>query len=108
MVGQAVAAPVRRPAASAGDVVCAIENVSTPAGVRDRLDAVSLQLRAGEIVAVAGVSGNGQVALAELLSGVRRASAGTVRLDGVPCPPSRPGWSSAASRACRRTGTRSA
>src|SRR6185436_9591693 len=44
----------------------------------------SLQLRAGEIVAVAGVSGNGQVALAELLSGVRRASAGSVRLDGAP------------------------
>ena len=86
MVGEAVAAPVRRPTASAGDVVCAIENVSTPAGVRDRLDAVSLQLRAGEIVAVAGVSGNGQVALAELLSGVRRASTGTVRLDGVPLP----------------------
>jgi simple sugar transport system ATP-binding protein len=54
--------------------------------VRERLDAVSLQLRAGEIVAVAGVSGNGQAALAELLSGVRRASAGTVRLDGVPLP----------------------
>ena len=86
MVGQAVAGPVRRPTAHAGDVVCAIDNVSTPAGVRDWLDAVSLQLRAGEIVAVAGVSGNGQVALAELLSGVRRASAGTVRLDGVPLP----------------------
>ena len=86
MVGQAIAAPVRRPAVGGGEVVCAIENVSTPAGVRDRLDAVSLQLRAGEIVAVAGVSGNGQAALAELLSGVRRASAGTVRLDGVPLP----------------------
>ncbi len=87
MVGQAVAAPVRRPTARAGEVVCAIDKVSTPAGVRDRLDAVSLQLRAGEIVAVAGVSGNGQVALAELLSGVRRAVAGTVRLDGRPLPP---------------------
>ena len=86
MVGQAVAAPVRRPAVAVGEVVCAIENVSTPAGVRERLDVVSLQLRAGEIVAVAGVSGNGQAALAELLSGVRRASAGTVRLDGVPLP----------------------
>jgi simple sugar transport system ATP-binding protein len=86
MVGQSVAAPVRRPTANARDVVCAIENVSTPAGVRDRLDAVSLQLRAGEIVAVAGVSGNGQVALAELLSGVRRAVSGTVRLDGKPLP----------------------
>ena len=86
MVGQAVAAPLRRPTARAGDVVCAIEKVSTPAGVRERLDAVSLQLRAGEIVAVAGVSGNGQVALAELLCGVRRASTGTVTLDGATMP----------------------
>ncbi len=86
MVGQAVAPPTRRPTRNAGEVVCAIDHVSTPAGVRDRLDAVSLQLRAGEIVAVAGVSGNGQVALAELLCGVRRASAGTVRLDGLSLP----------------------
>ena len=92
MVGQAVAVPVRRPARQPGEVVCAIEDVSTPAGVRDRLDAVSLQLRAGEIVAVAGVSGNGQVALAELLSGVRRAVSGTVRLDGTSLPADPARW----------------
>ena len=86
MVGQAVAPPTRRPTTNVGDVVCAIDRVSTPAGVRDRLDAVSMELRAGEIVAVAGVSGNGQVALAELLCGVRRASAGTVLLEGRPLP----------------------
>ncbi len=85
MVGEAIAAPVRRPATrEAGEVVCALESVSTPAGSRDRLDRVSLDLRAGEIVAVAGVSGNGQVALAERLSGVRRASAGRVTLLGAP------------------------
>jgi ABC-type uncharacterized transport system ATPase subunit len=33
---------------------------------------VSLTLRAGEITAIAGVSGNGQVALAEVLCGTRR------------------------------------
>jgi ABC-type uncharacterized transport system ATPase subunit len=43
---------------------------------------VSLELKAGEIVAIAGVSGNGQVALADLLCGVRRATGGSVRFLG--------------------------
>lgn len=91
MVGHAVLAPERRPAREVGGVVCELVGVSTPAGVRERLDRVSLRLRAGQIVAVAGVSGNGQVALAELLSGVRRASEGEVRfLDGA--LPASPAW----------------
>lgn len=80
MVGHAVAAPGRRPSPRVGEVVCELAGVSTPAGARDRLDKVSLRLHAGEIVAIAGVSGNGQVALADLLCGVRRASAGNVVL----------------------------
>ena len=91
MVGHAVDAPVRRPAASVGRVVCALRGVSTPPGTRDRLDCVSLDLRAGEIVAIAGVSGNGQVALADVLCGVRRVSAGEVLLDGQPLRAS-PAW----------------
>ncbi|PZO16867.1 MAG: ABC transporter ATP-binding protein [Burkholderiales bacterium] len=91
MVGHAVDAPVRRPAASVGRVVCALQGVSTPTGTRDRLDGVALELRAGEIVAIAGVSGNGQVALADVLCGVRRASAGEVLLDGQPLRAS-PAW----------------
>ncbi|MFC3684018.1 ABC transporter ATP-binding protein [Hydrogenophaga luteola] len=86
MVGHAVEAPARRPAASAGACVCELREVSTPPGVRERLDHVSLALHAGEIVAIAGVSGNGQVALAELLCGVREASSGQVLLQGQPLP----------------------
>ena len=82
MVGHAVEAPVRVPASAVGAPVCSLREVSTPAGVRDRLDRVSLDLCAGEIVTIAGVSGNGQVALAELLSGMRAASGGEVRLQG--------------------------
>ena len=44
-----------------------------------RLQGVSLQLRAGEIVGLAGVSGNGQSELLELLSGLRAPDAGTLR-----------------------------
>ncbi|HSV59767.1 MAG TPA: ABC transporter ATP-binding protein [Variovorax sp.] len=91
MVGHAVEAPHRRPAAQVGDVVCALEHVSTSDEERDALRDASLLLRAGEIVAIAGVSGNGQVALAELLSGVRRAAKGSVQFMGraLPGAPSR-------------------
>jgi simple sugar transport system ATP-binding protein len=86
MVGHAVDEPERRPTKAVGDVVCALTEVSTPAGVRERLDKVSLTLHAGEIVAIAGVSGNGQAALAELLCGVRAASSGRVTLQSEPFP----------------------
>jgi len=45
---------------------------------------VSFEVRAGEILGVAGVSGNGQTELAEVLSGLREATAGTVETDGEP------------------------
>jgi len=91
MVGHAVQAPQRQAAAQVGDVVCMLDHVGTEqdsrqADGRDRLRDASLSLRAGEIVAIAGVSGNGQVALAELLSGVRRAARGTVQFMGRPLP----------------------
>lgn len=47
------------------------------------LDDVSLALRAGEVVGIAGVEGNGQIELAEVLAGVRRASGGTVLVEGT-------------------------
>ena len=87
MVGHAIENTVRRPAGRVGDAVCVLDHVRTGGSGHDRLLDVSLSLRAGEIVAVAGVSGNGQVALAELLSGTRRAIAGTVRLMGRELPP---------------------
>ena len=91
MVGHAVEAPQRRPAQRVGDAVCVLDHVSTASakdGGQDRLREVSLTLRAGEITAIAGVSGNGQVALAELLCGTRRAVSGTAQLMGRALPPS--------------------
>ncbi|BEP69078.1 MULTISPECIES: ABC transporter ATP-binding protein [Variovorax] len=91
MVGHAVEAPQRRPAKSVGDAVCVLDHVSTAStkdGGQDRLREVSLTLRAGEITAIAGVSGNGQVALAELLSGTRRAVSGSAQFMGRALPPS--------------------
>ncbi len=83
MVGHLIQAPRRRPARSVGDAVCVLHQVNT-SGARERLDNVSLTLFSGEIVAIAGVSGNGQVALADLLCGTRIATSGRVEFLGRP------------------------
>jgi len=44
---------------------------------------IDIEVHAGEIVGVAGVSGNGQTELAEVLSGMRAVTAGSVRVDGA-------------------------
>jgi general nucleoside transport system ATP-binding protein len=80
MVGRSVASAQRRPAASVGHAVCRLDAVHTAGGGHDRLNGVSLALKAGEITAIAGVSGNGQLALAELLCGTRAATRGSVSL----------------------------
>ena len=85
MVGRAVEAPRRREAPHVGAPVCVLHKVGTGQG-RDCLKDASLTLNAGEIVAIAGVSGNGQVALAELLCGTRKASTGHIELRGRPLP----------------------
>ncbi len=48
------------------------------------LDSVSFDIRAGEIFGVAGVSGNGQAELAEVLAGIRPPHSGTIEFDGRP------------------------
>jgi ABC-type multidrug transport system ATPase subunit len=53
------------------------------AGGRTILDGVALDVAPGELVAVAGASGCGKTTLIEALSGVRPATAGVVRYDGV-------------------------
>ncbi|RYF38395.1 MAG: ATP-binding cassette domain-containing protein, partial [Comamonadaceae bacterium] len=87
MVGHAVSATQRHPTAvptAARVDVCTLDAVSTASSGRERLNAVSLSLKAGEIVAIAGVSGNGQRALADLLCGMRAAVSGSVEFLGQP------------------------
>ncbi len=83
MVGHAVTLEVRRRAAEPGAVVLELEDVVV-AGTRGEraVDGVSLAVRAGEILAIAGVQGNGQTELVEALAGLRPVLGGKVRLDG--------------------------
>ncbi|MCX7889321.1 MAG: ABC transporter ATP-binding protein [Rhodobacteraceae bacterium] len=82
MVGAAV--PEARVAPrEAGAVLMALEDVTAPAeGGRTGLRGVSLELRAGRITGIAGVSGNGQATLAALVGGLARPAAGRLLLDG--------------------------
>jgi ABC-type uncharacterized transport system ATPase subunit len=90
MVGHAVAAPRRDTPAQIGAPVCVLDGV----GVRGpkALADIHLQLRAGEIVGIAGVSGNGQQTLVDLLCGLCRADAGRLTLNGTPLPPRPRAW----------------
>ena len=45
---------------------------------------VSLSVQAGEILGIAGISGNGQRELAEVIAGLRPISGGNVEIDGIP------------------------
>ena len=71
MVGRKVLLQVEKKPATPGDVVLDVEDlrVTDDAGVL-RLKGVSLQVRAGEILGIAGVAGNGQSELLEVLGGM--------------------------------------
>ena len=92
MVGRKVEAPTRTPRAS-GDVACALRGVGVRGAAHGaRLEGIDLDLCAGEIVAIAGVAGNGQRALAELLFGLRSPDAGRLELRGETLPAGAQAW----------------
>jgi ABC-type uncharacterized transport system ATPase subunit len=84
MVGREVLFQVDKKKAQPGIIVLQVDNLIAD---NDRglpaLRDVSLQVRAGEIVGVAGVAGNGQRELAEALTGLRVAKSGKMRLGDI-------------------------
>ena len=75
----------RQAAHIAGAVLLELVGVAAGGdGISSGIENVSLVLRQGEILGVAGVDGNGQRELAEVVAGQRRATAGEVRLFGAP------------------------
>jgi ABC-type uncharacterized transport system ATPase subunit len=81
MVGRPVLSEVERGTAHPGDAVLSIEDLHV---LDDReietVRGLSLSVRAGEIVGIAGVDGNGQTELAEAVAGMRRVEGGSIRL----------------------------
>ncbi len=85
MVGRRVLLRVDKGEAKPGAVKLSVKNlvVKDSRGVT-MVDDVSFDVRAGEIVGIAGVAGNGQSELLEAISGIRRAVSGSVTLEGKP------------------------
>ncbi|HEY90035.1 MAG TPA: ABC transporter ATP-binding protein [Thermoflexia bacterium] len=81
MVGRDVILEVPKKPANPEAVVLAVEDLRVM-GDRGKLavEGISFEVRAGEIVGVAGVQGNGQTELVEVLTGLREALSGSVRL----------------------------
>jgi general nucleoside transport system ATP-binding protein len=84
MVGREVSFPERRGGAEPGAVVLSVRGlqVTGDRGV-EAVRGVDLDVRAGEILGVAGVSGNGQRELAQAIAGLRDVDAGTVEIGGA-------------------------
>jgi simple sugar transport system ATP-binding protein len=83
MVGRRVSRPVREPS-TPGALALEAANVTVRIGGVERLKSVSFRLREGEILGIIGVSGNGQAALAHLLSGTLARTSGDLALFGQP------------------------
>jgi general nucleoside transport system ATP-binding protein len=82
IVGRDVLLRVEKTDASPSMTMLEVAGLRVPGKHGIAVDGVSFSVRAGEIVGIAGIEGNGQTELIEALTGLTRASAGTVSVDG--------------------------
>jgi rhamnose transport system ATP-binding protein len=78
MVGRTLTGLYPEREAAPGEKVLEVTGLSARSGLRD----ISLTVRAGEVVGLAGLVGSGRTELARVLFGIDQASAGSIRLDG--------------------------
>lgn len=83
MVGREVVFALQKPSAQPGPVVLDIQDICAE---NDRglpaLRGLGLQVRAGEVIGMAGVAGNGQSELAQVITGLRKCTCGRVLING--------------------------
>jgi ABC-type uncharacterized transport system ATPase subunit len=84
MVGREVTLRVERPQIEPGRPVLEVEELTLVEDARTLIDAVSFEVREGEVFGIAGVGGNGQTELVETLIGLRQPTSGEIRVDGRP------------------------
>jgi general nucleoside transport system ATP-binding protein len=84
MVGREVLLRVEKTPAQPGEPLLRIEDlhVFDDRGI-EKVRGVSFDVRAGEIVGIAGVDGNGQTELIDAITGLRKSAAGTIRVAGA-------------------------
>jgi len=84
MVGRPVQLEVNKEPAKPGETVLKVENFTVSGGAKKRnaVNGVSFEARAGEILCIAGIDGNGQTELIHGLTGLEKSSGGTVTLCG--------------------------
>jgi len=83
MVGRDVLMHIDRPPSQTGANILTVESLTySGGGPKPLLDNVSFDIRSGEIVGIAGVAGNGQSELVDLLVGFKKADNGNIKLNG--------------------------
>ncbi len=84
MVGRPVQLQVEKGEAKPGETVLSVRNLTVPSKTskKDAVKDVSFDVRAGEIVCIAGIDGNGQSELVYGLTGLEKASQGAITLCG--------------------------
>ena len=85
MVGRNVNFHVEKTPAKTGDVVLEVEGLTVASKIHknNAVKNVSFKVRAGEIVCIAGIDGNGQTELVYGITGLEPVKSGTVKLNGV-------------------------
>ena len=83
MVGREVLLEVDKTPAQPGDVLLSVEDlhVHDDRGI-EKVRGISFQVRAGEIVGIAGVDGNGQTELVDAITGLRKLASGRIEVAG--------------------------
>jgi len=84
MVGRDVSFRVEKKEKKPGEVVLSVRNLSVPSKIhkKDAVRNVSFDVRRGEIVCIAGIDGNGQTELVSAITGLEKASGGSIYLNG--------------------------